>query len=207
MFPGEAPLRRMVCIRRRVGGIYVDEEWEPWERLTYEGLRRKSTSARVSLTVFAQAKIPDAMPDASSADAPISAGRVHGMDMPDDQDSKRHRADVPEVQQQSHHNITDNHNLHNHNSNNLQTPTHDMTIPNLPEPMKLQAQTGEESSSQNSESSAIKTTGEDRTMIDLVSNKHGPKFLALSSSDQAWLLKIHRNLGHPGSPKLIDFCR
>ena len=207
MFPGEAPLRRMVCIRRRVGGIYVDEEWEPWERLTYKGLRRKSTAARVSLTVFAQAKIPDAMPDASSADAPISAGRVHGIDMPDDQASKRHRADVPEVQQQSHHNITDNHNLHNHNSNNLQTPTHDMTIPNLPEPMKLQAQTGEESSSQNSESSAIKTTGEDRTMIDLVSNKHGPKFLALSSSDQAWLLKIHRNLGHPGSPKLVDFCR
>ena len=117
MFPGEAPLRRMVCIRRRVGGIYVDEEWEPWERLTYKGLRRKSTAARVSLTVFAQAKIPDAMPDASSADAPISAGRVHGIDMPDDQASKRHRADVPEVQQQSHHNITDNHNLHNHNSN------------------------------------------------------------------------------------------
>ena len=70
MFPGEAPLRRMACIRRKVGGIYVDEEWEPWERLTFKGLRRKSTAARVSLTIFAQAKIPEVRPDAPSADAP-----------------------------------------------------------------------------------------------------------------------------------------
>jgi hypothetical protein len=197
----------MACIRRKVGGIYVDEEWEPWERLTFKGLRRKSTAARIGLTIFAQAKTPDAMPDASSADAPIPAGRVHDLDMPDDQASKRHRAGRLESHQPTHQNLPDNHNLNINTFNNHQNPAPESTTPNPPEPMKLQAQAGEESSSQQHESSAIKTTGDDRTVIDLVSNKHGPKFLALSSSDQAWLLKIHRNLGHPGSPKLVDFCR
>lgn len=116
------------------------------------------------------------------------------MDMPDDQASKRHRSDGPEVHQQRQHSLHDSHNITSKNLNNHQTPTPDQTIPNLPEPMKLQAQASDESSSQKNEPSAMKTTGEDRTMIDLVSNKHGPKFLALSSSDQAWLLKIHRNL-------------
>ena len=54
--PGTAPLRRRVCIRRRHEDIVVDDEWEPWERLTFKGLRRKGTPARVSLTVFACAK-------------------------------------------------------------------------------------------------------------------------------------------------------
>ena len=46
-----------------------------------------------------------------------------------------------------------------------------------------------------------------RQSIDLVSQKHGPKFLQLSTDTQAWLLKLHRNLGHPGSQKLAEFCR
>ena len=44
-------------------------------------------------------------------------------------------------------------------------------------------------------------------MIDLASQKHGPLFLALSKEEQAWLLKLHRNLGHPGQGKLSEFCR
>lgn len=31
---------------------------------------------------------------------------------------------------------------------------------------------------------------------------HGPKFKNLSEADQAWLSKIHKNLGHPGTHKL-----
>ena len=54
--PGTAPLRRRVCIRRRHEDIVVDDEWERWERLTFKGLRRKGTPARVSLTAFACAK-------------------------------------------------------------------------------------------------------------------------------------------------------
>ena len=46
-----------------------------------------------------------------------------------------------------------------------------------------------------------------KEVIDWTSQKHGPKFLELSSEEQAWLIKIHRNLGHPGSQKLQTFCR
>ena len=46
-----------------------------------------------------------------------------------------------------------------------------------------------------------------REIIDLIAQKHGPKFLALSKEDQSWLLKLHRNLGHPSAAKLIESCR
>ena len=29
MFPGEAPLRHMICIRRKIGDVQVDKDWEP----------------------------------------------------------------------------------------------------------------------------------------------------------------------------------
>lgn len=32
--------------------------------------------------------------------------------------------------------------------------------------------------------------------------QHGPKFKGLSSDDQTWLSKVHKNLGHPGAQKL-----
>ena len=47
----------------------------------------------------------------------------------------------------------------------------------------------------------------ERDIIDLTSQKHGPKFLQLKPETQAWILKVHRNLGHPGSHKLTEFCR
>ena len=56
---GVAPRRRRICIRRRHEDIDVDGEWEAWERLSYKGLRRKGVPARVSLTIFASAKVPD----------------------------------------------------------------------------------------------------------------------------------------------------
>eukprot|EP00435_Cladocopium_sp_Y103_P046084 s2441_g13.t1 len=43
MPPGTAPLRKRICIRRRHEDIVVDDEWEPWEKLTFKGLRRKGT--------------------------------------------------------------------------------------------------------------------------------------------------------------------
>ena len=46
-----------------------------------------------------------------------------------------------------------------------------------------------------------------REMIDLASQKHGPRFLELKTEDQQWLLKLHKNLGHPGSMKLQTFCK
>ena len=46
-----------------------------------------------------------------------------------------------------------------------------------------------------------------REVIDFESNQHGPLFLNLNKEERIWLLKIHRNLGHPGAAKLTEFCR
>ena len=46
-----------------------------------------------------------------------------------------------------------------------------------------------------------------RNVVDLVGQKHGPKFLQLDKSTQMWLLKLHRNLGHPSAAKLVEACR
>ena len=43
--------------------------------------------------------------------------------------------------------------------------------------------------------------------IDLASQKHGPLFQQLGAEEQNWLLKLHRNLGHPGAMKLREFCK
>ena len=51
------------------------------------------------------------------------------------------------------------------------------------------------------------TEREHRETIDLVSQKHGPLFNSLIKEEQSWLLKLHRNLGHPGTQKLVEFCR
>ena len=35
MRPGEGPLRKMICIRRRFEDVVIEPEWENWERLSY----------------------------------------------------------------------------------------------------------------------------------------------------------------------------
>ena len=80
----------MICIRRKVGGLYVDDEWESWERLTFKGLRRKSVAASLGLTVLAQAKAGPVPPMEPSADAITPPSRVHGLEMREDQNGKRH---------------------------------------------------------------------------------------------------------------------
>ena len=46
-----------------------------------------------------------------------------------------------------------------------------------------------------------------REFIDWTSQKHGPKFLQLSKETQHWIVKLHRNLGHPGAMKLKLYCK
>ena len=166
---GSAPLRKMVCIRRKFEDIHEDEEWEPWEHLTFKGLRRKTVSARLNMTIFASAKYQPVPPPVaetrSSADAPI----------------RRLSSDTAELD---------------------------------PRPNKIARVTAQDENS-GSEVTEPKSTSEStgidqqeiRQTIDLVSMKHGPMFQALSQEEQAWLLKIHRNMGHPGSQKLETFCR
>ena len=145
--------------------INIDEEWEPWEKLTYKGLRRKGIAARVSLTLFAKAKYvvgqPMPMPAASSQELRSAEGLSNNV--PNDQslevgienpDAKRLRIMLPEVPA-------------------TQSASFDI----------------------------------DRDLVDLAANKHGPKFVTLKSDVQAWLLKVHRNLGHRGAQKLTEFCR
>ena len=57
------------------------------------------------------------------------------------------------------------------------------------------------------DTSNVKVDGETRQMIDLVSQKHGPNMIALPQSDQSWLLKLHRNLGHPSKQKMEYVCK
>ena len=56
MIAGEAPWRRMICIRRNFEDICLEPEWEKWERLSHRQLRRNTTPARCSLTIFARLK-------------------------------------------------------------------------------------------------------------------------------------------------------
>ncbi len=160
MVPGSAPLRRLICIRRRFEDVQVDAEWEPWERLSYNALRRKTHAARVGLTIFARVKLSTPNDAASDAQSPVN-------------------------------------------------PTHDRSeaeIGSEPPQKRLrpsvQDDHPEASSDHNGES-----TRETREHVDLIAQKHGPKFLALDQDTQRWLLKIHRNMGHPGNQKLMTFCR
>lgn len=158
---GTAPLRCRLCICRVHEDIQVDDEWEPWEKLIYKGLRRKGIPARVSLTIFASAKHvigQETESQATSEDTAMPSTRM---------------APVPELDED----------------------------PSLPESKRQRLQEPETSKD------ATETPMVDRTTIDLASLKHGPKFLALKPETQAWLIKVHRNLGHPGAQKLVEFCR
>ena len=157
---GEAPLRLRTCIRRRFEDIQVDDEWEPWERLTYKGLRRKGTPARVSMSVFARAKIESPSSELMSQPARPSSADVSRPEM---EESMAKRPCV------------------------VTRPEADPT------------DTRDEGSSQE--------VSEKRAVIDLASQHHGPLFRQLNREEQQWLLKLHRNLGHPGSMKLQEYCR
>ena len=148
--PGEAPLRRRVCIRRRFEDIQVDDEWEPWERLTQKGLRRKGTPARVSMNIFASVK-PTI--EEASTDAAIPRARPDG---------------------------------------------------ELPTAKRICVRESDEPEIPSDKSSDPPTMQE---VIDMQDTQHGPLFLGLDKEERQWLLKMHRNMGHPGSAKLIEHCR
>lgn len=162
MHPGTAPLRKFVCIRRRFEDVQVDSEWEPWERLSYNALRRKTHAARVGMTIFARAKlVSDA--DRSSSVRNDRLEPEIGSEPP----QKRVRTDVPE-------------------------------------PL---TEVGPETTQPRQPMTEDTSNSEFREHVDLIAQKHGPKFLALDQETQKWLLKIHRNMGHPGNQKLMNFCR
>ena len=46
-----------------------------------------------------------------------------------------------------------------------------------------------------------------RHEVDLVSDKHGLRMLALRPEERSWILKIHKNMGRPSAAKLKAFCQ
>ena len=166
MNPGSAPLRRFVCIRRRFEDVQVDPEWEPWERLSYNALRRKTHAARVGMTIFARVKLPTSDTVASDASRVTESSHDRSeAESGNEPPQKRFRVDHED-------------------------PNRGPTVV--------------------TESSVISekiSPSETREHVDLIAQTHGPKFLALDQETQRWILKIHRNMGHPGTQKLRTFCR
>ena len=177
MTPGLAPLRRRICIRRNTGDIVVDPEWEIWERLSHVKLRKKGVPARLSMTVFASVK------PSSESTAPISDDGVtapsagHRKSTDGEDDAPCAKRFCPDRTEAK--------------------PSETVDVPS-----QLPTEADPRPMSENTQQQLTQ-----RQCIDLVSQKHGPRFLQLSSDIQAWLLKLHRNLGHPGSQKLAEFCK
>ena len=175
--PGVAPFRRRICIRRRMEDIVVDPEWEQWERLTFKGLRRTGVAARVSLTIFAKLKVSDTISPSTTSEDGTSSSA----------DALRRSAEnpsVPEAKRLRRTEVTFENSSNPDDTNEpLETET---TLPESENPQLHQ---------------------QPREVIDMIAQKHGPKFLAIPKEDQSWLLKLHRNLGHPSAAKLIEACR
>ena len=153
LIPGQAPVRRMVCIRRRFEDLFQEENWETWENLSARQLRRKTVSARCNMTIFAKPKAVETQaPDVDSQrDPPVNASAIR-----------------------------------------------------TPEPMSKRARVEPDREPLNPDEAQ---SPPERMTVDLVSQKHGPEFLKLSVEERNWLLKIHRNMGHPGAQKLQTYCK
>ena len=176
LIPGEAPWRRMICIRRRFEDVVVEPEWENWERLSYRQLRRKSTAARCNITIFARPKY-ESWPEASDVaknDAQNEQSAVKGA-------SHKRAGEGSSVAE-------DENRLKRSRGNPLAS---EAVLP-ISERLETGTDAGEKL---------------DRIVVDLTCQKHGPKFLELSPEEQQWLLKLHRNMGHPGHQKLTYMCK
>ena len=205
---GFAPLRRQVCIQRKTEVVHADE-WEPWEHLSNRGLRKKGTSARVSMTIFAAVKTTSMSPHAAAsvpadADATNPAVERRPLESRSDADegpqSKRPCIDMRERESASEPHV---------DARTIPiTQSHNQNPINIPNQDNHQSQGIHNPDTESSQASAESEPNEiPRQVIDLASHKHGPEFLKLNQEEQSWLLKLHRNLGHPGRAKLTEFSR
>ena len=168
---GVAPLRKFACIRRRFEDVLVDDQWEPWEKLSARKMRRRCAPARCGLTIFARSRLSED-PDSSSQKRNNSIEVVLRMS---EEEPEVSRTDLEKTGQL---------NLQPGPSQSLESHPENA----LPETSKEEL-------------------AEQRQIIDLISDKHGPKILALPTEERAWLLKVHKNMGHPNPTKLKTFCQ
>eukprot|EP00435_Cladocopium_sp_Y103_P040528 s1361_g11.t1 len=179
MDKGIAPFRKMVCIRRKREDIHEEPDWEQWERLSFKGLRRQCVPARVNLTIFAQVRSKPASETPSAL--------IH--ERPESEETQEHKrarmfSAVP---------LQPTVPVEGSSSSDVST--------------SLRSSGESEPSTGASDTNAPTALEDDRQVIDLVSQKHGPKFQELSSEEQSWLIKIHRNMEHPSAQKLQQFCK
>ena len=168
ILPGIAPVRRRVCLVRKTNALQVDDEWEPWEKLSQRQLRKKGVPARVSMTIFAAVRSVTAVPSQPEPkEASADTSNTRTREASDDSQQPEPKRHCPE--------------------SNLPKDVNSEIIPNP--------------------TSELIPEEHPKQIIDLASQKHGPLFQQLSSEEQNWLLKLHRNLGHPGTAKLTEFCR
>eukprot|EP00435_Cladocopium_sp_Y103_P001498 s4960_g1.t1 len=215
VLPGFAPLRKQICIRRHSEDIHEDQ-WEAWENLSQRGLRRKGQPARVSMTVFASIRnpsVPTPSPDLASESSvnppnhrrPLENSNFDSSQLPDQKRTRLSHPDefptIPPVN-----NPVNDNNSQSHNSQST-----DHSTPSSNEQPPSDTSSNPQESSTVSESLKQGSVDDDSSppqhVIDLASEKHGPLFLQLDREEQSWLLKLHRNLGHPGQGKLIEFCK
>ena len=183
MIAGEAPWRRMICIRRNFEDICLEPEWEKWERLSHRQLRRNTTPARCSLTMFARIKYKSWSQDQD--DGKVAEDKVVAPNSLPPRTVKR--TGSPEIFEEAVDRLKRYHSGMAEEAQGLSPPV--------------------SGDSSLQDSSNVKVDGETRQMIDLVSQKHGPNMIALPQLDQSWLLKLHRNLGHPSRQKMEYVCK
>ena len=155
---GEAPLRRMVLVHRKFGHVHAENEWEPWEKLTYKQMHRKTLPAKMCIIAFGRAKnVPEVVPVLKPRSRRES-----------EQNEFMHRAKAePDA------------------SRPTSTGMQPASIVNQGAPMDPNA----------------------REIIDLTNDQHGPLFQKLDADKRQLLMKIHKNLGHPGSQQLQTILR
>ena len=144
MYPGEATLRKFVCIRRRHEDI-VEEPWEPWERLSARQLRRKGTPARIGVTIFGKTK--------------------------DQETVMEQQPEIPQTEDRERKEL------------NQRVPEDNGQITGEENPAKRWKSSSSENAQPAAQPAAEESGEPDRHMIDLVSEKHGPKFQKLSTED------------------------
>lgn len=163
--------------------------WETWENLSHRKLRRPAVRARVSMTIFAATTPPSAVPtgpnDAHdvSADScnPVCRWPHESLDHSQSDESMCRRTRVSMIE-------------------TSQSNTRPTEVPSsITDPLNTNHDTGSNNITPDGQDiSQSEGSPAPQQVIDLASQKHGPLFMQLSKEEQAWPLKLHRNLGHPG---------
>lgn len=175
--PGEAPWRKTVCTRRRLEDIVVEPEWENWETVVLPSAEKKLHICQMQCNLTVFAR-PRYKSWPETHDSHAPVGPLEGQSVP------AKRADDPtEVEMASDH-------VKRHKSK-----------------LGINKEGAIEANSQSNLLVGESQSTWVREVFDLTGQKHRPAFLALSREEQQWLLKLHRNMGHPGVQKLRFVCQ